>query len=122
MNVLLWVLQSVLTWFCLAGGAYQMMKIDDLKKVAASMRELPKGLWTFFGFCSILAGLGLILPGVLHVMPVLTPAAAAGVAAENAVISGIYVRYGDKAPLKFSLAIAVLAAFIAYGRFVLSPL
>jgi hypothetical protein len=122
MNILLWVLQSVLTWFCLAGGAYQMMKIDELKKMAASMRELPKGLWMAFGFCSILAGLGLILPGVLRVMTILTPVAAAGVAVENAVISGLYVRYGDKAPLKFSLAIAVLAAFVAYGRFVLAPL
>jgi hypothetical protein len=122
MNILLWVLQSVLTWFCLAGGAYQIMKYDDLKKMAASMRELPRALWAFFGACSILGGLGLILPGIFHVMPVLTPVAAAAVAVENALISALYVRYKDHAPLKFSLMIAVLAAFIAYGRFALAPL
>ena len=122
MNILLWVLQGVLTWFCLAGGAYQMMKIDELKKVAASMRELPRGLWIFFGVCSVLGGLGLILPGIFHVLPILTPIAAAAMAVENALISALYVRFKDHAPLKFSLAIAVLAAFIAYGRFALLPL
>jgi hypothetical protein len=122
MNILLWVLQVALTWFCLAGGVYQMVKVDELKKMAASMRELPRGLWAFFGFCSVLGGLGLVLPGLIHVMPILTAYAAGGIALENAVISAIYVRYGDKAPLPFSAAIAVVAAFTAYGRFVLAPL
>jgi hypothetical protein len=122
MNILLWVLQAALTWFCIAGGVYQMLKVEELKKMTASMRELPRGLWAFFGFCSILAGLGLVLPGIFHVMPVLTPAAAAALCLENIVISGIYVRYGDKAPLPFSAGIAVVAAFVAYGRLLLAPL
>jgi hypothetical protein len=121
MNILLWVLQAALAWFCLAGGAYQILKIDELKKVAASMRALPRGLWALLGACSVLAGLGLILPGAFNLLPVLTPVAAAAVAVENVLISALYVHYGDKAPLKFSASIAVVAAFVAYGRFVLKP-
>ncbi|HXB97634.1 MAG TPA: DoxX family protein [bacterium] len=122
MNIFLWVLQSVLAWFCLAGGAYQIIKVDELKKMAASMRELPRALWTFLGACSVLGGLGMILPGATHVMPVLTPIAAAALAVENAVLTAVYTHFGDSAPRKYSVAIAVLAAFVAYGRFVLAPL
>lgn len=121
MNILLWSLQVVLAWFCLFGGAYQIFKFDEIKKMAASLRALPRGLWAFFGACSVLAGLGLILPGAFNVMPVLTPIAAAALAAENVLISGLYIHYNDKAPLKYSAAIAVLAALVAYGRFALKP-
>jgi hypothetical protein len=64
----------------------------------------------------------LILPGVTKLPARLTPYAAAAVAAESVLISAIYIYYGDQAPLPFSVAMAVMAAFIAYGRFVLKPL
>jgi CubicO group peptidase (beta-lactamase class C family) len=44
------------------------------------MRELPRGFWAFMGAFGCLAGLCLIVPGALHVLPVLTPIAAAAVA------------------------------------------
>jgi hypothetical protein len=122
MNVFLWMLQVALTWFCIAGGVFQIFKIEQLKKAAASMRALPRGLWAFFGVLSLLAGVCLIVPGAIGLLPVLTPIAAAVVSTENIVISAIYVRYGDRAPLTYSAVIAIVAAFIAYGRFVLRPL
>jgi uncharacterized membrane protein YphA (DoxX/SURF4 family) len=122
MNILLWVLQIVLAWLCIAGGAFQIFKIDQLRRTTAAMRELPRGLWAFLGGFGCLCGVGLILPGAIHLLPVLTPIAAAGGAAESVVISAFYVHYKDRAPLPFSIAMAVLGAFIAYGRWVLSPL
>lgn len=122
MNILLWVVQSILTWFCVAGGAYQMFKVEELKKMTVSMRELPMGFWAFMGACSILAGLGLILPGIFKVQTELTPTAAAALALQQILLCGIYLYYGDKAPLPYSAAIGVMAGLVAYGRFVLSPL
>jgi hypothetical protein len=121
MNILLWVLQLVLALLCISGGTFQIFKIEQLKKGVAAMRELPRGLWALLGAVSCVAGLCLILPGAIHVLPVLTPIAAAAVAAENVLISAFYVHYGDRAPLPYSVAGAVLAAFIAYGRFALAP-
>jgi hypothetical protein len=63
------------------------------------------------------AGLCLILPGALNVLPILTPVAAAGLAVENAVISALYIRYGDRPPLPYSITMTILAAVIAYARF-----
>jgi uncharacterized membrane protein YphA (DoxX/SURF4 family) len=122
MNILLWILQIALALLCIAGGIFQIFKIEDLQKGVASMRALPRALWAFLGAIGCLAGLGLILPGAMNVLPVLTPIAAAVVAAESLLISAIYVRYRDFPPLPYSVIMAVMAAFICYGRFVLEPL
>lgn len=121
MNILLWVLQIALAWLCIAGGAFQIFKIDELKKNVAAMRALPRGLWAFLGAFGCLAGLGLVVPGALHVLPILTPIAAAAVAAESVLISAFYIYYGDSSPMMYSAAMAIMAAFISYGRFALRP-
>ena len=41
MNVLLWVLQIALAWLCIAGGIFQMFKIEQLRK------SLPDGVYQF---------------------------------------------------------------------------
>lgn len=119
MNIVLWILQGLLALLCISGGAFQIFKLDDLKKNVAAMRELPPGLWACLGAFGIVAGLCLILPMALGVLPVLTPIAAVGVAAQSLLISGFYVKYGDRPPLPYSLTMAILAAVIAVGRFAL---
>ena len=122
MNILLWVLQVALALLCISGGAFQILKIEELQKGVAAMRELPRGLWAFLGAFGCLAGLALILPGAIDVLPGLTAIAAAAVAAQSILISAFYVRYGDRSPLPYSVIMAVMAAFISYGRFALNPL
>jgi hypothetical protein len=121
MNILLWVLQIALAFLCISGGVFQIFKIDELKKTVASMRALPHGLWAFLGAFGCLAGVGLILPGATNVLPVLTPIAAAAVAAQSILITAFYIYYGDRPPMPYSVAMAIMGAFIAYGRFTLKP-
>ena len=122
MNVVLWVLQITLALLCISGGAFQIFKIEELRKGVASMRALPRGLWALLGAFGCLAGLGLIVPGTIHVLPGLTPVAAVAVAAESAFISALYVYYGDRSPLPYSVTMTIMALFISYGRFALAPL
>jgi len=82
---------------------------------------LPRGLWAFLGAFECLAGLGLTCQARLTCLPVLTPIAAAAVAAESVLISAFYVYYGDFSPMIYSVAMAIMAAFISYGRFALKP-
>ena len=103
-------------------GAFQIFKLEDLKKGVAAMRALPRGLWTFLGAFGCLGGLGLLLPGALGILPGLTGVAAIAVAAQSLFICALYLRYGDRAPLPYSASMAALAAFIAFGRLALSPL
>lgn len=121
MNILLWVLQIALAWLCIAGGIFQIFKIEQLRKNVAAMRELPRSLWTIFGVFGCLAGLGLILPGAINVLPVLTAYTAVAVAMESALISAFYIYYRDFSPMIFSVVMGIMAAFITYGRFTLKP-
>jgi hypothetical protein len=120
MNIFLWVLQVALAWLCVAGGAFQIFKLDELAKGVASMRALPRGLWKFLGAFGCVCGLALIVPPLVG-MPMLTVYAAAAVAAQSLLICTFYVIYRDFSPLGYSAAMALIAAFIAYGRLVLSP-
>ncbi len=122
MNFLLWVLQVALAWLSIAGGAFQIFKIDDLQKTVTAMRELPHGLWAFLGGFGCLAGLCLIVPGATKVLPVLTPIAAVAVAVQSILITAFYIYYGDRAPMPYTIVMALMGAFIAYGRFALKPL
>jgi uncharacterized membrane protein len=121
MNILLWVLQIVVALLCVAGGSYKILQFEQLQGLVAAMRELPKALWMVLGALECLGGLFLIFPGAFKVLPILTPAAAVAVAVESALVSALYIWFGDHSPLPYSLLMAVLAAFIAYGRFARKP-
>jgi DoxX-like family len=119
MNTLLWVLQIALALLCIAGGYFQIFKIAELQKSVAAMRELPHGLWAVLGAVGLLAGICLIVPGVIKVLPNVTPIAAAAVVVLSLLITAFYIYYRDFSPMIYSVAMAIMAAFIFYGRFVL---
>jgi hypothetical protein len=121
MNILLWVLKVALAFFCVAGGSYKITHFAQLQEMNAAMRALPQAFWAFIGVLESLLGLGLILPAAFKLFPVLTPGAAAALAVESLLLSALYLYYKDFAPLPYVLVGALLAGFIAYGRFVLKP-
>jgi hypothetical protein len=64
----------------------------------------------------VLGALGLILPGLLHVRPVLTPLAAAGLVLIMIGATVLTLAGGDVAMALIPLVVGLLAAFVAYGR------
>jgi DoxX-like family len=124
MNVLLWVFQVALALLNLAGGAYKVFSYEELAKVP-SAAALPRGGWAALGVLEMLGAVMLIAPAATKWMPVLTPIAAAVLALEALAVSVSHARYSlDLAatnPLVWSAAMMLMAAFVAYGRFSLSP-
>jgi hypothetical protein len=116
MNIFLWTLQVILAWLCIAGGIFQMFKIEQLKTNVAAMRALPRRLWAMLGAVGVLAGFCLIWPGALQVFPIVTVTAAIAVAVQSLVITALYFRYRDFAPMMFSAAMIAMASVVAYGR------
>jgi hypothetical protein len=123
MNILLWVLQLVLALLCLSGGAYKAFKFDEL---ARQMPALSRGGWRVLGVIEMACGILLIVPAAATSMPILTPLAAAALALEALSLAGVYARYSLKLnaanPLVWSVAMGLMAAFVAYGRFAMRPL
>src|SRR2546430_1093222 len=73
----LWVVQGLLAIiFLFTGGSKFVMSVEEMN---AQMKvPLPGWFLHFIGVCEILGAIGLILPGLLHIRPGLTPLAAAG--------------------------------------------
>jgi hypothetical protein len=75
------------------------------------------------GWLEFLGAAGLILPGLTHVLTWLTPTAAACVVVLMIFAVILHARRpGEGRNIANNVFLAVLAALIAYGRFVVAPL
>jgi len=119
MNILLWVVQGLLAFLCFSGGGYKVFKTADVVKLPVN-QFLPSGAWSALGVLEMVCAILLVVPLAVGWMPVLTPAAAAVVAAEDLTLSVVYARRSTKLvaanPLVWVGAGALLAALVAFGR------
>ena len=86
---------------------------------------MPGPFVRFLGVAEVLGAVGLILPGLLGIRPGLTPLAAAGLliimmGATVITLAGA-VPGGGVAPALIPLVVGLLSAFVAYGRWRLTP-
>lgn len=122
MNIALWVIQVLIAFQSVSGGVWRITNYQQAARQIASVQALPVGGWMALGGFEILCALGLILPGLLHVMPNLTPIAAACLTVELLVVAGFHAYHGVYGAAGWCAVCAILSAFVAYGRFVLAPL
>jgi hypothetical protein len=120
LNGVLWTLQVLLAlFFGLGSGAPKFFLPPEMLGLPI---PLPQPFVVFIGVAEVLGALGLILPGLTHVRPGLTPLAAAGLVLLT-VCAAVY-QLAAKQPgnAVFALLIGALAAFLGYGRWRLAPL
>jgi hypothetical protein len=124
MNVFLWILQAALALLSFAGGAYKLFAYDELAKVPATA-ALPRAGWGGLGVFEMVCGVLLVVPAAAKWWPILTPVAAAALALESLVLAGVDARYSLELtatnPLVWVVMMGLMAAFVAYGRYALSP-
>ena len=81
---------------------------------------LPQAGWGALGVFEMLCGLLLLIPAITRWRPSLAPPAAIALAVESVVLAAVYARYSLSVtatnPLVWVVAMAVMAAFVAYGR------
>jgi hypothetical protein len=110
----LWTIQALLALvFLFAGGVKLVLPVEALTK---QMPMLSGGFLRFVGICEVLGGLGLILPGLLHIRPGLTPLAAAGLVGIMIGAVVVTLMTVGVAMALFPFVVGLLAAFVAFGR------
>jgi hypothetical protein len=115
----LWVVQGLLALiFLFAGGTKLVLPIEEMTKEVA----LPGSFLRLLGVAEVLGAIGLILPGLLHIRPGLTPLAAAGLVLIMIGATVISLTIMGPAAALVPLVVGLLSAFVAYGRWRLAPL
>jgi len=74
------------------------------------------------GVAEIFGGLGLVLPGLLHIRPGLTPLAAAGLIVIMIGAVAISVQTMGIGSATIPLVVGILLVFVALGRWRLAPI
>jgi DoxX-like protein/polyketide cyclase/dehydrase/lipid transport protein len=113
MNYTLWTVQALLAALFLFGGALKLvLPVEEMTKQIA----LPGPFLRFIGAAEFLGGLGLILPGALHIRRGLTPLAAAGLVVIMIGATVVTLVSGGGATSLMPFTVGLLAAFVAWGR------
>jgi putative oxidoreductase len=113
-KIALWIDQVLVALAFLASGSMKLFAFD---KFAATVPALAgqHGLVTFIGIAELAGALGVILPRLTGIKPVLTTSAAIGLSVIMILATGFHLMRGEVSHAIMTVILLVLAAFIAYG-------
>ncbi len=113
-NRVLWIVQVLLALlFLFAGGVKLVMPADQLAKLAPM---LSVGFMRFVSVCEVLGAIGLILPWLLRVQPILTPLAAACLVGIMIGAVVVTLMIGGISMAIMPFVVGLLLIFVAFGR------
>jgi uncharacterized membrane protein YphA (DoxX/SURF4 family) len=122
-NISLWIAQGLLAaMFIMAGAMKSTQPIEALAEMLPWANEVPSALVRFIGISEVLGGLGLLLPALLRIKPILTPIAAAGLVVVQVLAAGFHVSRGENEVIGMNIMLVLVAAFIAWGRTKKAPI
>lgn len=120
MDIVVWILQVVLGLAFLAAGGMKVATSRD------RLLQNPNMAWVedfsatavrSIGGLEVLAGIGLLLPSVLGIAPVLTPLAATGLVLLMIGAAITHARRGESQAIAINIVLMAVAAFVAWARF-----
>jgi hypothetical protein len=119
MNLTLWIIAGVLAVAFLGSGALKLVQTRE--KLAASgmgwAEDFSDGAVKSIGALEILGAVGLILPALLGIAPVLVPVAAVGLVLVMLGAVVTHLRRQETASIVVPLVLVALAVVVAVGRF-----
>lgn len=122
MNTVLWIVQSLLAITFLMAGVLHGFLRETAKEILKWPAEAAPSLLIFIGVSEILGAVGLILPALTGILTWLTALAALGLVVILILAMLFHLRRGEYPNIGFNLILLALAAYVAYGRWVLVPL
>jgi hypothetical protein len=124
MDLTLWIAAGLLATVALSGGVIKTFVPREklaAQRGGAWTGDVAAGFVKVLGVLEVAAAAGLILPAALGVAPVLVPVTAVCWILLMAGAMITHGRRGEPAFMLLNLTYLALAAFIAWGRFVLEP-
>lgn len=126
MNLALWIVTGLLAVQSFAGaGAKLFIPKDKFASMFANWKwaeDFTPGTFKFIGVVEALGAVGLVLPGLLGIAPILVPIAASGMALYMSGAATTRLRRGEFLVMLGDVVVLALCVFVAWGRFGPEPL
>jgi len=122
-NFALWVAQVFLAASLIWASLMKLFQpIEKLSAMWPWTGQIPVAMVKFTGIIDLLGAIGLILPALIRVKPKLTPIAALGIIALMICATTFHIIRGEASVIGANIVFAILAAFVAWGRFKKVPI
>ncbi|MGO1971571.1 MAG: DoxX family protein [Propionibacteriaceae bacterium] len=125
MNIALWIIACVAAVAYAVGGASQaFLTKEKYRSLAASQHwvdDFGAGHIKAIGVTKMIGAVGLVLPAVVGIAPVLVPLAACGLMLVMAGAATTRFRRNEWNYMVGDVAFLGMFAFLAWGRFALAP-
>jgi uncharacterized membrane protein YphA (DoxX/SURF4 family) len=119
MNLALWIVAIVLA--AVFAGSGLMKQFVPKDKLVTAGQGWAQGFnptsIRLIGLAEILGAIGLVLPGAVHIAPILVPLAAVGLALVMVGAVVVHARRNETVNVAVNLVLIALAVFVAWGRF-----
>ncbi len=116
------IVQGVLAVAFIGAGSMKVLKSHDVLKTEMGWaNDFSSGFVKFIGAAESAAALGLVLPGLTGIAPILTPLAAVGLVGIMLGAAATHLRRSETPMVVPPMVLGALAAFVAYGRLVVVP-
>ncbi len=114
---IIWIISSLLTFTFLMTGFIKLVKSkNDLKHMGMNyVDDLSQGQLRVIGVLEILGAIGLILPRLLNILPVLSFFAGIGLALVMIGAAITHARRGEYPMIMMNFVLFSLAVFVAYS-------
>jgi uncharacterized membrane protein YphA (DoxX/SURF4 family) len=120
LRIALWSAQIALAIvFALAGWMKVSAPTAELAKMASGF---PLAFLRFIGIAELAGAIGIILPALTRIAPVLTPLASSGFVLVMASAAVLHLVHGQFGELAVVVVLGALAYFVAWGRFKRAPI
>lgn len=118
MNIIAWIIQIILALiFLMAGGMKSTQPKEKLEGLMAWTKDFSIEIIRFIGISEFLGGIGLILPQLTGIAPILTPLAASGLGVIMILASIYHFQKGEYKEISINMILLVLSAIVAIIRF-----
>lgn len=119
-NIALWAVQALLALVYLAAGGLKVVRPREQLVASGNfdwMKDTSDAGVKAVGAVELLGALGLILPELTGIAPILTPIAAVGLVVVQIGAIRVHLTRNERQPLPANGILLLLAAFVAVGRF-----
>lgn len=119
MNIIFWIIQSLAALVFLYSGVNKSIYSRQHLVAAGQtgVEGLPAAEIKFIGIIEIFGAFGLLLPGILNILPVITPLTAVGFAIIMLLAARIHLRRKEPKNVFTNCVLFVLCVLIAWYRF-----